>query len=241
MQNYKAAIVDDSREYREKVGSVLQTIAGKCGKSIECIYFSGADVLVYELYAGVHYDIYVLDIEMPRMNGMELARGIRKQYPDVCIIFVTSYSRFALESYEIDAYQYILKEKMAERLPRVMEKFFRRTAEEPEDACYTISTSTRLEKFRFKDIIWIYKSEKNAVFVTKEKSYKQRISLNDIYKMLPQGEFVFIERGIVVSIPHISAVDRNTVTLSNGEVLNASRSYLKKVKEEITRYWSRQI
>lgn len=241
MQKYKAAIVDDSQEYREKVGAVLQSIAGKCEKSIECIYFSMADVLVYELQAGVHFDIYVLDIEMPGMNGMELARGIRERYPDVCIIFVTSYSRFALESYEIDAYQYILKEKLTERLPRVMEKFFRRTAEETEDAYYTISTSIRLERFRFKDIIWIYKSEKNAVFVTKEKSYKQRAALNDIYKTLPPGEFVFIERGIIVNIPHINGVDRNTITLSNGEILNASRSYLKKVKEEITRYWSRQI
>lgn len=241
MQKYKAAIVDDSQEYREKVEAVLQSIAGKCGKSIECMNFSMAEVLVYELHAGAYYDIYVLDIEMPGMNGMELARGIRKQYPDVCIIFVTSYSRFALESYEIDAYQYILKEKLAERLPRVMEKFFRRTAEEPEDAYYTISMSSRLERFRFKDIIWIYKSEKNAVFVTKEKLYKQRASLNDIYKLLPQGEFVFIERGIIVNIPHINGVDRNEITLSNGRVLNASRSFLKKVKEEITRYWSRQI
>ena len=101
--------------------------------------------------------------------------------------------------------------------------------------------SSRLERFRFKDIIWIYKSEKNAVFVTKEKLYKQRASLNDIYKLLPQGEFVFIERGIIVNIPHINGVDRNELTLSNGSVLNASRSFLKKVKEEITRYWSRQI
>ena len=99
MQKYKAAIVDDSQEYREKVEAVLQSIAGKCEKSIECMNFSMAEVLVYELQAGAYFDIYVLDIEMPGMNGMELARGIRKQYPDVSIIFVTSFSRFALGSF----------------------------------------------------------------------------------------------------------------------------------------------
>lgn len=112
---------------------------------------------------------------------------------------------------------------------------------ETEEAFYTISTSSRLERFRCKDILWIYKSEKNAVFVTKEKIYKQRISLSDIYKMLPEGDFVFIERGIIVNIPYVNGVDGNEITLSGGEILNASRSYLKKVREEITRYWSRQI
>ena len=241
MQKYKAAIVDDSQDYREKVQTVLQSIAEKCEKAMECTEFSMAEMLAYELSSGAYFDIYVLDIEMPGMNGMELARGIREKYPDVCIIFVTSYSRFALESYEIDAYQYILKEKLTERLPRVMEKFFRRTAEETEDSYYTIETSSRMEEIRFKDIIWIYKSVKNAVFVTKAKSYKQRIPLQDIYRMLPQGEFIYIERGIIVNILHITGFDGNEIALSNGEVLNASRAYLKKVREEITRYWSRQI
>ena len=241
MQKYRAAIVDDSQEYREEVETVLQSVAGKSEKVVECTSFSRAEILAYELQAGAYFDIYILDIEMPGMNGMELARGIRDKYPEVCIIFVTSYSRFALESYEIDAYQYILKDKLAQRLPQAMEKYFRRTAEETEDAFYTIFTSSRLERFRFKDIIWIYKSEKNAVFVTKERTYKQRMSLNDIYKVLPEGDFVFIERGIIVSIPQINGVDGNEITLSNGRVVNASRAYLKKVREEITRYWSRQI
>lgn len=241
MREYKAAIVDDSQEYRERVEAVLRSIAEKCGKAMEFSKFSGAETMVYELQAGAYFDIYVLDIEMPGMNGMELARGIRRKYPDVCIIFVTSYSRFALESYEIDAYQYILKDKLTKRLPRVMEKFFGRTAEETEASYYTISTNSRLARFRFKDIIWIYKEEKNAVFVTKERTYKQRMSLNDVCKLLPEGDFVFIERGIIVNIPHISGVDKNVIILSNGESLTASRAYLKKVKEDITRYWSRQI
>lgn len=98
-----------------------------------------------------------------------------------------------------------------------------------------------MEKFRFKDIIRISKNGKYAEFVTKERTYKQRLSLNDVYKMLPEGDFVFIERGIIVNIFHISAMDVREITLSNQEVVTASRAYLKNVKEEVTRYWSRQI
>lgn len=242
VQKYKAAIVDDSQEYRDTVQEVLQSVAGRCGKEIQCTQFSRAETLVYEMNdEGAYFDIYVLDIQMPGINGMDLGRGIREKYPDVCMIFVTSYSRFALESYEIDAYQYILKDKIAERLPRALEKFFRRTAEETEADYYTISTANKLEKFRFKDIIRICKNGKYAEFVTKERTYRQRLSLNDVYKMLPAGDFVFIERGIIVNIFHISGMDVREITLSNHEVVTASRAYLKNVKEEVTRYWSRQI
>lgn len=242
MQKYKAAIVDDSQEYRDTVQEVLQSVAGRCGKEIQCTQFSRAETLVYEMNdEGAYFDIYVLDIQMPGINGMDLGRGIREKYPDVCMIFVTSYSRFALESYEIDAYQYILKDKIAERLPRALEKFFRRTAEETEADYYTISTANKLEKFRFKDIVRICKNGKYAEFVTKERTYRQRLSLNDVYKMLPEGDFVFIERGIIVNIFHISGMDVREITLSNHEVVTASRAYLKNVKEEVTRYWSRQI
>lgn len=242
MQKYKAAIVDDSQEYRDTVQEVLRSVAGRCGKEIQCTQFSRAETLVYEMNdEGAYFDIYVLDIQMPGINGMDLGRGIREKYPDVCMIFVTSYSRFALESYEIDAYQYILKDKIAERLPRALEKFFRRTAEETEADYYTISTANKLEKFRFKDIIRICKNGKYAEFVTKERTYRQRLSLNDVYKMLPEGDFVFIERGIIVNIFHISGMDVREITLSNHEVVTASRAYLKNVKEEVTRYWSRQI
>lgn len=242
VQKYKAAIVDDSQEYRDTVQEVLRSVAGRCGKEIQCTQFSRAETLVYEMNdEGAYFDIYVLDIQMPGINGMDLGRGIREKYPDVCMIFVTSYSRFALESYEIDAYQYILKDKIAERLPRALEKFFRRTAEETEADYYTISTANKLEKFRFKDIIRICKNGKYAEFVTKERTYRQRLSLNDVYKMLPEGDFVFIERGIIVNIFHISGMDVREITLSNHEVVTASRAYLKNVKEEVTRYWSRQI
>ena len=77
--------------------------------------------------------------------------------------------------------------------------------------------------------------------MTKDRTYKQRLSLNDVYKMLPEGDFVFIERGIIVNIFHISGMDVREITLSNQEVVTASRAYLKNVKEEVTRYWSRQI
>lgn len=241
MREYKAAIVDDSRDYRERVKVVLQSIAKENDKTISCEEFSRAETLLYELEDGTFYDIYILDIEMPKIDGMELAKRIRKYKADSCIIFVTSYSKYALESYEIDAYQYILKGKLAERFPKVLQKFFREKEEEDDVNYYIISTDYRVERFRCKDIIWIYKEDKYLVFVTKEKTYKQRATLNEVYQKLPQEEFIFVERGIIVNMYHVYGMKGNEIELSNGRVLTASRAQAKKVRESIVRYWGSRL
>lgn len=238
---YKAAIVDDSQDYREYVKEVLRTIAVENGEVIDYREFPGAEPLVYEMEDGIFFDIYILDIEMPDMNGMELAKEIRRRKPDCRIIFVTSYSRYALESYEIDAYQYILKDKLAARLPAVLKKLFAEAREERDGAYYIISTDSRQERFRCRDIIRIYKEGKNAVFVTKEHVYKQRTSLSEVKRGLPPEEFIFIERGIIVNLRHVYGIKKNGIELSNGEIAMASRAYSQKVKESITRYWGQRI
>ena len=91
VQKYKSAIVDDSQEYRATVQSVLQSVAGKAGKEIECTQFSRAETLIYELDDGdAYFDIYVLDIQMPGINGIEAIREIKKSSPSVVFIILSA-------------------------------------------------------------------------------------------------------------------------------------------------------
>lgn len=238
---YRTAIVDDNPNYREHVKQVLRSVSIENGKEIICEEFSSGKALAYETEEGNFFDIYILDVEMPEMDGMELAKKIREYKQDVRIIFVTSYSRYAIESYEIDAYQYILKEKLQERLPRVLKKIFMETEDEENITYYTISTESRLERFRCRDIIWIYKEGKNAVFVTEKRMYRERTVLSEVKKCLPQEEFIFVERGIIVNLRHVYGVKRNEIELSNSEIIRASRAYSKKVREDIIRYWGQRM
>lgn len=239
MKTYTAAIVDDTPEYRQYVKASLAKAGQEYDRTIRTKEFSKGETLLYELKENHFYDIYVIDIEMPEMNGIELGKTIKKMKPDARVIFVTSYTRYAIESYEIDAYQYILKDKLEERLPRTLKKLF--DEEETDDSYYTIATESRFEKFRFKDIIWIYRDEKNAVFVTEEKKYKQRSTLNEVFSRLPQDEFLFVERGTIVNLRHVCGIDKNEILLTNGERVVAGRKHAKNVKERAALYWGRQI
>ena len=111
----KIAIVDDSRAYIELITDVLTKESSCTEDHFEIDSFQKASSLLYELEDGNDYDIYFLDIEMPEMNGLELAREIREKNEDAYLIFITSHMEFAIDGYEVEANQYILKSMLREK------------------------------------------------------------------------------------------------------------------------------
>lgn len=237
----KIAIVDDNREYNEYIRKIVEDVIYEQGLKIEVLTFHGAETLLYEIEDGVSFDVYILDIEMPGMNGMELARCIRKKDERAYIIFVTSYSEFALEGYDVHACHYIMKEGLADKLTEVLYNVCAENTSEDAGAYYRITTNYRLEKFKFSDIIWIGKEGKNVIFMTRNGKYQQRATLQEVQALLPDEDFIFIERGKIVNLKYIEHVIKNEVILSNGDALMASRANVARVRKELTKYWGRKI
>lgn len=235
----KIAIVDDNYEYigytKKTVEAVLKEIPVKIRE------FSNARNLLYEIEDEGGFDLYILDIEMEEMNGMRLAKEIRKNDEAAGIIFLTSYSDFALEGYEVNAFRYIIKDRMEEKLPEVLKIFAEEELSRMEENYYEIMTNYRMEKFKISELIWFYKQEKNTVFVTETGIFRKRISVSDVLKELEKETFVLVERGRAVNLKHVRQLRKNVITLSNGEKVNISRVNLKNVKQKITEYWSEKL
>ena len=71
-----------------------------------------------------HYDVVISDIDLPGKSGIDLGRILKAEQKDICLVFLTSYAEFAVDSYVLEAYQYILKRAMKERLPAVLQKIY---------------------------------------------------------------------------------------------------------------------
>lgn len=71
-----------------------------------------------------HYDVVISDIDLPGKSGIDLGRILKAEQKDICLVFLTSYAEFAVDSYVLEAYQYILKRDMKERLPAVLQKIY---------------------------------------------------------------------------------------------------------------------
>lgn len=111
----RVAVVDDMEEMLELIHSYIMDNRG--GIVCKCDCFQRPWALLDRIRNGCYYDLYFLDIKMPEINGLELARKIRGSHPGAYIVFVTRYAEYALAGYDtrIKAYHYIMKNQMQEK------------------------------------------------------------------------------------------------------------------------------
>ena len=231
----KVAIVDDNEILRGQISDIVKT--GLREKVLLCGY-SKAENLLEDMESG--FDIYILDIEMPGMNGLELAQKIRQKDRNNYIIFVTSYDRYAIQGYRTRAYAYVLKEEMEHVLPDLL-KELERILHDREQQFYLIETSTNLIKLLYDDILYIYKEEKNSVFVTENGEEHQRLSLEKVYHNISSDEFVYADKGRIVNVHNVKKVVKDKLYMTNGDEIMISRSNMKKVKLAVKAYWKKQM
>ena len=184
------------------------------------------------------FDILFSDIELPGMNGIELGKLVREKYPELYLVYLTSHSEFAAESYTIEAYQYILKKDMESRFPLVVKRLVDKISKEHEQYRW-IGTFSDKKKIYYKDIISIskLKGAKYVEYVTVNDIFRERIPLECLLRELNSKEFIVVERGFVVNMKHIARVAGNTLYLDNGDKAMISRARIAEVKEQIHLYW----
>lgn len=110
---YRIAIVDDDYMVRESTKAVIERNFKEENFQVEC--FSTFSQLQSELSQEL-FTVYILDIELPDGNGLELAKEIRKIQERAYIVFLTAYEKYALSGYEVRAFHYIIKENMEKKL-----------------------------------------------------------------------------------------------------------------------------
>lgn len=232
----KVAIVDDMEEMLNIIHSYVKST--KENIVLKCDCFQRPQSLLNKMKNGHKYDLYFLDIKMPEMNGLELAKEIKGIQNSAYIVFITSYEEYALESYnnKIRAYQYILKNKMPQKIPEIIEDISCEIQNSKEEF-YIIQNKMRYEKFRISDIKYIFKEDKNSIFVTKGGQYKERNSLKNVKKLLKSPEFLFMDSGRIINIKYIGKIHIDKIYLLDGTKFYLGRTNIRRIKKEISDYW----
>ena len=103
----KIAVVEDNDTMRAQLCGFIAQYAQESGHQLDVTAFSDGAQLVEPYRPG--FDIIFLDIEMPKLGGMPTAERIRRQDPDVVLVFVTNMAQYAIRGYEVDALDFVLK------------------------------------------------------------------------------------------------------------------------------------
>lgn len=170
-----------------------------------------------DLLGNMIYDAYFVDIEMPIVNGFNVAKQIHKDQ-NVPIIFVTAHEHYAIEGYEYNAFRFVSKIDADKQLPRIV---YDLNKEITNNKVYLIGRSEGCySKVCIKDILYLY-SEGNYVYVVsqgkKEKVTRIRSSIKKLADQLPQGEFFMPCSGWIVHLDYIVEIHirTNEIRMSN--------------------------
>ena len=228
----KVAIVDDELEMRQIMTDYVKRFGEEAGIELEAVSFeSGGQFL--ECYKMV-YDIIIFDIDMPGINGIDTARKLRETDNNVTIIFVTNISQYAINGYEVDAVDYILKPVSYYDFSMKFHRTVAKAAQKKEHII-KIDTAEGSRKLRLPALVYVEVLSHYLYFHTTKRDYRSRGNISDVEKELEKYNFVRIHRSYIVNLRYVNKVLSKEVTVGE-KVLPVSRNYKDKLKEEYLKY-----
>ena len=223
----RIAICDDQAVCLEQTVAAVRS----CVQGIEArvdLYKSGLTLL--RAFQERPYDLVLLDIEMPEIDGIALAKNLRKFSKDVPIVFLTSHIEYALEGYEVNALRYLTKPVDPEKLRKVLVLVNDRLRRQ---RTLWIKTELGEQKILVKDVLFMEAQDQNVLIYTTKEAYCVRYNLSDYEKELAQDGFFRIHRSYLASLAHIKSTGKGTIMLDNSTMLPVSRSKEKELKEAL--------
>ena len=233
----RIAVLDNEKEDLACIADITTRCMHQMGIAYKLQTYDRPMDLVYDLLEGASFDIYLLDVEMEQMTGIEAAREIRKKDYEAIIIYVTNYVEYAIDAYEVNAYRYIPKRLLAEKLPVAYEVLLKRL-EEKWAQCFLIEKNHQMERIQYNEIYYLEKDGKNTKIVHKHGTSSVRMPISEVIHSMDSSEsFLLVDRSYAVNGWHVMSLKDQQVVLRDGSIIPVSRPRLKQVKLELMKYW----
>ena len=216
---YHVAICDDSVNDAEFVKTILLSWANERMHEVRADVFPSAESFMFEYDENKRYDILLLDIEMGRMDGVTMARHVRAENKAVQIVFITGYSDYIAEGYDVEALHYLMKPVNREKLYNVLDRAVEKL--ELSERCLNLELSGEMMRIPVYEILYL-DVNRNYVTIHADKDYTVKRTLAEFEAELGSG-FSRIGRAMIVNLKHIRRVRKTELHLSNGVVLPLPR------------------
>jgi two-component system LytT family response regulator len=182
-----------------------------------------------ELLRHTKVDLLFIDINMPDITGIDLVRSLQEK---PLIIFTTAHKQFAIEGFELDAVDYLLKPINIDRFTRAVHKAidyykYRNTPAQDDNDCLFVHAEYRLVKIQLNDIDYIESLEDYIkIHITGSKPVLTLLSMKKVLEKLPADKFQRIHRSYIVSVARVQSIQNRKVQLTSGVELPISDSYV---------------
>ena len=216
----KCIIVDDEPIARKGIRSLVARVP-----ELELLEMFNNASSAADYLTNHPVELIFLDIQMPGVTGIEFARDVPKT---TLIIFTTAYTEFALDSYEVDAVDYLVKPIEFERFRKAVDKALnyyslltngeKEDIEQVEDDYLFVKSERRYFKVNFEDILFIEGLKDYVILQLTDQRVITKMSLKAIHEQLPRHTFFRINKSYIVNTLHINSFDNNDVFIRMHEI-----------------------
>lgn len=232
------AICEDDKASRDYENLLIHRWAEQKNLKITVDSYSSSENFLFESEDKMPYDLLLLDIQMGKMNGFELAKTLRTRGFSGSLAFLTGITDYAIEGYEVGAVRYILKPVKEESLFNILDMIYSEYSKKAEE-CFLLQIGTDISKIPFNQIIYI---EAQGHYVRLvgckcgsdaagrhdgsenpfEKEWKENFS--NVATEFENHGFFCLKRGLLVNLTHVQKITKTECFLDNGEILPVARN-----------------
>ena len=182
------------------------------------------------------YDVLLLDIEMPKMNGMDAAREIRKRDQRVLIIFITNMAQYAINGYEVGALDFVLKPIKYFSFSMKLEKALK-SVKGQESVNILLEYKDGMKKVSSDEIVYVEIRDHWRHIFTVDEEYQLLSTLKEFAAKLADYHFICCSSSFCINMKYVTDFQKDIITLNDKTELKVSRSKKKEVKQALLDYY----
>lgn len=229
----KIAICDDDAAQRAYLVEIVTEWAKKNRHLSELKQYADAKSFLFDYSGQKDFDILLLDIEMPGMNGIELARAVRSENSTVQIVFVTGYYEYFSDGFDVSALHYLIKPVEEQKFFSVLDKAVGNLVYRQRSVL--LATADGEIKLPLADILYVESENVYIIVHTVHGNYRTRMALQKFSEQLDET-FFKVHRSFIVGLKYIKKITRTYVTMTNGESVPISRGLYDEVHAALIKY-----
>jgi DNA-binding LytR/AlgR family response regulator len=215
----RIAIVEDEPTERDRIKVYLEEIAQEDQTQFDIEQYSSG--MAFVMRGMKDYDLVLMDIDMPNLNGIETAKALRKVDQSATLIFVTNMAQYAISGYEVNAIDFILKPVNRYSFAIKIKRAISRTAKKNDNAIQ-IKMDGTIFLVHMYQIMYLEVDGHYVIFHTTQGDYKEYTTLKLAQKRINSSHFVQCNQSFLINMKYIESVSRESVTVG-GTIIYISR------------------
>lgn len=227
------AVCDDNETDLQYIADMVNAWATQGRIPVSVRTFPSAEAFLFHYSESKDYDILLLDVEMGKLNGIDLAKQIRVQNNSVQIVFITGYPDFIAEGYDVSALHYLMKPVKPEKLDEVLDRAV--TLIQQERPYLLVSSERETIRLFFDDIYYAESQGHYMLIHTAQTQYRVRMTVSGLMDVLDEG-FYRCGRSFVVSLRHICRITKSEIFLENQVSLPLGRGQYDEINKTMICY-----